>query len=103
MKYVMFTNLLTGIKAPVICADLFAHADMRCANSNQWIATSAGFFVIEDGRVKTIMNSESLKLSPAKGDGLVLEFVLANMESMLIVSQDLDLNKKLAAKKLCKK
>lgn len=89
MKYVMFTHTKTGIKAPVFCADSFCHDSMRADPS--WLPTSAGYYNPQTGQCSG--ESKSLRLKTAEDDGILCSLVMANMESMLIASQDLDENK----------
>lgn len=89
MKYVMFTQEKSGIKIPILASNVISHADIQAGKG--FIATSAGFFDIKT--MRTCGRSESLDLHPEKDDSLIIQLVLASNEAVLIMFQDLELNK----------
>jgi hypothetical protein len=89
MKYVMFTNIRTGLKLPSFFPDYFCHCDMVNKDIN-WVPTSAGDFCART--MKTFGYSDTLKLGPAADDAQVCALVLADLMSVIHFHQDPEAN-----------
>lgn len=74
MKYVVF--LQRNVKHVVICANHTSHSSLKVEEATP---ISAGFFIVSSEGVKCFGNSESLNLSPAEDDSVLISSVLANL------------------------
>jgi hypothetical protein len=84
MKYVMFTNVKTGQRLPVIFPDFLTHRDMRAGAD--WKPTSAGFF---NGLTeKPYGKSETLKLRSREDDAELIIATLTNSNAIILFAQD---------------
>ncbi len=72
MKYIIFQQEKTGLKMPVIFPDHVTHASVKIEGAHP---VSAGFFKLKNVAIYK-QPSESLKLSPKKGDRELLIFAL---------------------------
>jgi len=86
MKYVMFTHKPSGMRYPVFMAGHISHSDVKLDDKN-FEATSAGEFDVETGRC--VGQSSSLRMKPAHGDDVICHLVVSNLESMMIMAQDI--------------
>lgn len=85
MKYVMFTNVKTGIRLPVLLPEtIVSHADASLGKD--WVATSAGFY--DTTKHETFNKSVSLRIGPLEEDAAILNAVLLGAESSLMLLQD---------------
>lgn len=76
MKYVIFEQDRTGLKAPVIFGDHTVHSSVKVEGAKP---VSAGYFMIDnDGIVSTYGDAQSLGLKPEDGDATLLNLVLQN-------------------------
>lgn len=77
MKYVVFEDINTGLKMPVVFPDHITHSAIKidCAKP-----VSAGFCIVGTEEIVTIGTgkSDSLNLSPAAGDRELIIAVLCN-------------------------
>jgi|GEM_PF-3043409 len=77
MKYVVFENMNTGLKMPVIFPDHITHSTIKIDDAKP---VSAGFCIVGTEEIVTIGTgkSDSLNLSPATGDRELIIAVLCN-------------------------
>lgn len=77
MKYVVFEDVKTGLKMPVVFPDHITHSTIKIEGANP---ISAGFCLVGTEEIVSIGNggSESLNLSPAVGDRELIIAVLCN-------------------------
>lgn len=88
MKYVIFTNIKTGLSLPVFCANFLTHADLSAGPG--FLATSAGFF--DTKTCRAFGESDSLELKSRKGDADICLCILGKQESQIFLVQDTEEN-----------
>jgi hypothetical protein len=90
MKYVMFTQVKTLRRMPVVFTEHTTHSEVKLEGH---VATSAGFFNIE--KLQTFGESRSLALAPMPGDEMLIAACLSGtFESSWALLQDFDENAK---------
>lgn len=99
MKYVMFTHHKTGFRVPVFGSHHLCHDDLRAGKD--WIATSAGYFDVTTQKTHGV--STTLQMVPAPGDDRICLYVVGGLESVLMLVQDMEENKRALAKVLKRK
>lgn len=77
MKYVIFEDINTGLKMPIVFPDHITHSILKIDGAKP---VSAGFCLVGTEEIVTIepRKSDSLNLSPADGDRELIIAVLCN-------------------------
>ena len=77
MKYIVFQEMNTGSKMPIIFPDHITHSTIKIDGAKP---VSAGFCLVGTEEIVTIVTgkSDSLNLSPAVGDRELIIAVLCN-------------------------
>ena len=75
MKYIVFQEMNTGSKMPIIFPDHITHSTIKIDGAKP---VSAGFCLVGTEEIGTTGKSDSLNLSPAVGDRELIIAVLCN-------------------------